>query len=309
VKYADRPRLTITLGERADYNTRYGGTFNPRLGFVAQPTGRTTLKVLFGTAYLAPSPFIVYKHYGSFFSTDGGQTYTSSFWHVGNPGLKPEHKKTVETELQQMLTDDLSVSASAFYTRFSGLIERSDFEHAGPGFVHGWPVEFIEAPANEGREITYGGSIGLAFVKAFQLDGRVEARAALSVANGYDRDNETPIQIGAMAPVQFRGGMGLDLGEWSFAPRLAVVGIQRTLATAIVDGSLVRRTLPGDAAVDVNIRRRRVFKNLNAFLTIENVFDERYRNINIRAFTNPEELAGAPQNPRRVTVGFEMKTK
>src|SRR2546422_613848 len=57
------------------------------------------------------------------------------------------------------------------------------------------------------------------------------------------------------------------------------------------------------------MRRRRVFKHLDAFLTIENVFDQRYRNINIRAFTNPEELVGAPQNPRRVTVGFEMKVK
>jgi outer membrane receptor protein involved in Fe transport len=61
--------------------------------------------------------------------------------------------------------------------------------------------------------------------------------------------------------------------------------------------------------VDVNIRRRRVFKNVNAFVTIENVFDRRYRSINARAYTNPEELIGAPQNPRRVTIGLDLRLR
>jgi outer membrane receptor for ferrienterochelin and colicin len=307
MQYSLTPRLAVTLGGRADYSTRYGATFNPRTGFVSRPSDRTTLKLLFGTAYLAPSPYVAYGHYGSFVTTDGGHTYTSSFWHLGNPDLQPQHKRTLELDLHQMLTDEVSVSGSSFYTRFTNLIQR----YAGggqPGEFHGWPVAFIETPINDGRQTTYGGSVGLDFLRSFAPDRRLEAHAALSWADGreWQSDTSAPLQIGAMAPLQLRFRTDVDWGRWSLAPRLAVVGTQRALATTMVGGSLARQTLSGYATIDMNIRRRHVLKNVDAFLTIENALDRRYVNINVRAYTNPEELVGAPQNPRRLTVGFDV---
>ena len=82
--------------------------------------------------------------------------------------------------------------------------------------------------------------------------------------------------------------------------RLSVVGSQRLLATTEVAGSLERQTLPGYATVDVNVRRT-LFRTLDAFLAIESALDRRYRTLNPGAYTNPEELVGAPQNPRRVS--------
>lgn len=73
-------------------------------------------------------------------------------------------------------------------------------------------------------------------------------------------------------------------------------------------GSLERQTLPGCATVDVNVRRN-LFRTLDAFLTIENALDRRYRTINPRAYTNLEEPIGAPQNPRRVSVGFSLRVR
>ena len=43
------------------------------------------------------------------------------------------------------------------------------------------------------------------------------------------------------------------------------------------------------------------------FATIENAFDRRYRTINGRAVNNPEEFVGAPQNPRRLTIGVSVR--
>ena len=114
------------------------------------------------------------------------------------------------------------------------------------------------------------------------------------------------VPAGAMAPVQLRFGTDIDWDGWRIAPRLAIVGTQRLLATFDVAGSLERRTLPGYATVDVNVRRH-VFKTLDAFLTIENALDRRYRTANVRAYNNPEELIGAPQNPRRLSVGFSLR--
>ena len=110
-----------------------------------------------------------------------------------------------------------------------------------------------------------------------------------------------------MAPVQFRVGADIDWDRWRVAPRLSVVGPQRLLATIAGEGS-DRRTLPGFATVDVNVRRN-LFRTLDAFLTIENALDRRYRTINPRAYANLEELIGAPQNPRRLSVGFSLRVR
>jgi len=87
---------------------------------------------------------------------------------------------------------------------------------------------------------------------------------------------------------------------------VAVVGAQRVLATAGAAGSLERRTLPGYATLDVNVRRNLV-KGVSAFLTIENALDRRYLNANPYAYTNLQELIGAPQNPRRLSVGVSLR--
>ena len=121
-------------------------------------------------------------------------------------------------------------------------------------------------------------------------------------------ENET-LPIGGMAPLQLRLGADFDWDRWSVAPRLAVVGRQRVAATILVGDSLERRTLDGYATMDVNLRRREVFTRTDVFVTLENALDRRYRTINLGAFTNPEELTGAPQNPRRITVGFDWRLK
>lgn len=92
MRYAMTRAVALTTGGRVDFNTRYGSTVNPRVGLVVQATASTTLKLLYGTAYLAPSPYQEYSHFGSFLSDDGGKTYSSPYWHLPNPDLKPEHK-------------------------------------------------------------------------------------------------------------------------------------------------------------------------------------------------------------------------
>jgi len=112
-----------------------------------------------------------------------------------------------------------------------------------------------------------------------------------------------------MVPMQLRAGVDIDWNRWQIAPRLAIVGTQRLLATTTVNDGLVRRTLDGYSTVDVNVRRRNLFAHLDAFVTVENAFDRRYRSINERAYVNDEEFLGIPQNPRRVTVGLELRLR
>jgi outer membrane cobalamin receptor len=308
-QYDVTPRVTLTGGIRGDYNTRFGGTANPRIGLVARPSASTVLKVLYGTAYLAPSPYQSYAHYGSFVSDDDGRTFRSDYWHVPNPQLQPQKKRTFETALTQRLGSAFNLSASAFYTRLFDLILSTDADRAGSGFYKGWPVSYMDFPVNEGSNTLYGSTIGIDYLEAFGGDRRVEGRAAVSLVDGHVWNDDTTadgsLQLGGMAPVQFRAVIDFDWGRWSVAPRLAIVGTQRVIATD-EDDDPSRLTLPGYHTVDVTLRRRGLFKRASLFLTVENAFDARYRSINIRAYSNPEEFVGAPQNPRRVSAGITL---
>jgi outer membrane receptor protein involved in Fe transport len=112
-----------------------------------------------------------------------------------------------------------------------------------------------------------------------------------------------------MVPVQLRAGVDIDWDRWQIAPRLAIVGNQRLLVTTTGNDGLVRRTLDGYSTADVHVRRRNLFAHLDAFVSVENAFDRRYRSINERAYTNLEEFVGIPQNPRRITVGLELRLR
>jgi iron complex outermembrane receptor protein len=303
--------MTVTLGARGDYNTRFGRTFNPRLGLVVRPTGSTTLKMLYGTAFLAPSPYQAYSHYGAFSSTDDGRTYASSYWHVPNPDLQPQKKRTTEVNLLHWLGGSVQLSGSAFYSTFTSLIRQSDAALSGPGFYQGWPVDFIDFATNEGHAYTYGGSIGADYIRVLGPGRRVELHASGAFVEGRewaDSELATGIQTGGMSPVQLHVGGDLDWDSWSVAPRLSTAGTQRLLATTSASGSVERLTLPGYATLDLNIRRT-VFDRIDAFLTLENVFDRRYRTINTLAHINAAEMIGVPQNPRRITIGFSLRVQ
>jgi outer membrane receptor for ferrienterochelin and colicin len=306
-QFAPSGRLSVTLGARSDYNSGYGVTINPRVGVVAKPQPGTTIKLLYGTAFLAPTPYQSTAHYGSFYSTDDGQTYRSDYWHLGNPNLKPQTKSTVQATLIQSIGPLFNLSATVFQSHMDDVIQHSDEAQAGPGTFHGWPVAYIDSPVNDGHDVISGGSVDLAALKSWSPNRRLEARAGVSVFDGTVDNNirSQELQIGGVAPFQLRSRVDVELGPWTGSAGIVTFGRQRAMALA-ADG-VSRETLPGYTVVDVNVRRNGITRHLDAFARIENLFDARYFNINERAFSNPEELAGSPQAPRRVSVGIDLR--
>ena len=54
-------KTSFTLGARYDNNTYYGNPLSPRVAIVSQPTDKFTFKLLFGTAFRAPTNTEIYQ--------------------------------------------------------------------------------------------------------------------------------------------------------------------------------------------------------------------------------------------------------
>ena len=101
--------LALNLGVRYDHFPHFGGTVNPRVGLIYNPFSTTTFKLLYGTAFRAPSAYERFYH-------DGLVTTKP------NKDLDPETIKTVEFIAEQGLGGSLRATASFFYNRINDVI-------------------------------------------------------------------------------------------------------------------------------------------------------------------------------------------
>jgi outer membrane receptor for ferrienterochelin and colicins len=101
--------LRVHAGVRYDHYETFGGDWNPRIAVVYSPTGRTAVKLLYGGAFRAPSPYELYYH-------DGGTSQKPS------SGLGPESITSYEAVLEQRVGSVYEITASVFLMRLDDLI-------------------------------------------------------------------------------------------------------------------------------------------------------------------------------------------
>jgi outer membrane receptor for ferrienterochelin and colicins len=54
-------KTSVTIGGRYDYNNYYGSPVSPRIAIVNQPNDKTTIKIMYGNAYRAPTNTEIYQ--------------------------------------------------------------------------------------------------------------------------------------------------------------------------------------------------------------------------------------------------------
>jgi outer membrane receptor for ferrienterochelin and colicins len=96
-------RLSLTGGLRYDRHNVYGGQLSRRIGLVASPRPELHLKLLHGTAFQAPSPFLLHA------------VAAATRDVVGNPHLRPQYVNTFEAQVQWEPRPALSVSTDVAY--------------------------------------------------------------------------------------------------------------------------------------------------------------------------------------------------
>jgi outer membrane cobalamin receptor len=313
LQYNPSQKLAVTVGSRLDYNSRFGATFNPRLGLVWNPTPKTTIKALYGSAFLAPSPEKAFGHYGSFTSNDGGKTYQSSFWHLPNPNLQPIYSKNLEFGFRQLFGNNLALNLNIYHTWLSNLYdELSDKENENlyNGKFLGYDVGRIVLRINQGNQRNYGGTLQLDYRKEMNKNLLIEAYAALSYIDGVVEtqiDNKTEeITAGMITPMQFKMGFDIRYKKFTVSLRGNQVGTQ-ILQKTMANNPRQRQEVEGYFLLNGAIRYN-VYKESWLFINIFNALDQRYRNISLNIDKNsPYYFAGMPQQPIRISTGIQIK--
>jgi iron complex outermembrane receptor protein len=178
-EYQVSSTLSALAGARFDYYTTTGSAFTPRGGLVFSPSGRTTLKFLYGRAFRAPTL---------------SEADTIESISVPSPDLHAETSETLELIWQQRIGRGLLATVSGFHWAVDDLIQLTGFSPGTPSLV-----------ANEGRASADGIELG--------LDARFgDATAGYLNYTLQNAKDEAGVRLTNSPTHLAKAGVGLGLG-------------------------------------------------------------------------------------------------
>lgn len=104
-EYTILKNLLLNAGVRYDHYSNFGGSLNPRVGLIYTPIEKSTIKLLYGSAFRAPNAYEML---------------------IANPNLKPETIQTYELVYEQYLGPHVRTSLTGYYYRIKDLISLID---------------------------------------------------------------------------------------------------------------------------------------------------------------------------------------
>jgi len=156
-------KTSIVLGVRHDHYSTFGSTTNPRLGLIYRPLPKTNVKLLYGSAFRAPTPAELY--------------YSDDYCLLPNYDLEPERLRTAELVLEQELTHNSQIAVSAYNTELRNIIYQAVTDELGIGGDPMLQYQNIGKAHVSGLELTVRGvlagvhsSLGYAYQRAYEDD-------------------------------------------------------------------------------------------------------------------------------------------
>lgn len=311
-QYSPVKNVDFTLGARYDIDSRYGNTLDPRLGVVYKPSAQTTIKVLYGSAFLAPSPAETYLTYGALEPADSGRTYYSNFMHLPNPGLRPITSHNTEFSIRQYLTNDFSLTLDGYYNLLTNLPENADDNKSLHLYNHsfqGAHIDSVEVTINQGKQKSYGGSLQLNYQNKIG-PVKINAYAQLSYTGGTIQSQTMHLaQLEFISPYSLHIGADLKAGKFTCSPRLILMDGQHITGFSNTTSSVWKRqTIAGYALLNVSAGYS-LTKKLSFFADIHNALNRHYRNVGANMDLNVKPTAifyGQHEDPLRIMGGIRL---
>lgn len=232
------PDWELTTGIRYDDFSDTGDTFNPRIALVWATRHNLTTKLLYGSAFRAPS-------FSELYAINNPVA-------LGNPDLDPETIDTLELAFDYKPTFDVQLGLSLFTYQARDLIEF---------------VPDSNGTSKTARNARDQDGYGLELEMDWKLSETLRLRG--NYAWQRAEDEETGRRV-ADAPGQ-QAYLRADWRfwpDWVLSPQATWVGDR---ARAAADP---RTEIDDYTLVDVTLRRSNLFKNLEAALSVRNLFDE-----------------------------------
>ncbi len=293
-------KINLTLGARYDWDTyNHQNSFNPRAGLVYRLAQGRHIKLMYGTAYISPSPYFNCKAWAE-----------NGYAHLP-PGLfqkklEPERLQSIE----MAYTDNgigYAMTVSVYFTEARNLLQEGYKRIYGNTFVlrNGSIVDdaVVELPGNSGLQRNFG--IDFLLKKNLFRDWRLSIRYSFLNARKrlhrhlFDAPKVSRHKAGASISGTIWSHVLLNLrGRWWS-------GIHTMPSNPEYRG----RKLKAHAVFDLNIRCIDLPHDLELDLTINNLFDEHYCTAGNETEdqTTGASLPFVPQDPRRFLLGLSYR--
>ncbi|HIV70930.1 MAG TPA: TonB-dependent receptor [Candidatus Aquabacterium excrementipullorum] len=230
---------TLTAGIRHDRYSDFGSTTNPRLALVWDAAYNVTGKLMYGTAFRAPSMSELYAINNPVVR--------------GNPDLKPERIRTVEAALTWQPMNRLQLGMNVFHYEMSDIIR----------LVYGGVQGVYQ---NTGHQNGHGMELEAEweFSRALRLSGNYAYQRSTDEATDQDAGNAPHHHVYARA-------------DWRFMPNWALHSQVNWISKRMRVAGDPRPDLAGYETVDLTLRNDRGAGHWNFAVSVRNLFDRDVR--------------------------------
>ncbi len=238
-EYSFRTNLTFTAGARYDYFSTFGSTLNPRAGVVYEPVPDTALKFHYARAFRSPNAY--------------ERDYTIPGYH-GNPDLAPEKIDSYELSWEQGLGDHWRSTLALFRHDMSNFI--TPYEDALGNFT----FANLEAVLSQGAEL--------------ELESRWARGASFRVSYTYadveEYEASGPRRTPANSPRHVaKAALSLPVYQERIYASFELQGLSERLSAR-------GNEVPGVIVANVTLFSRELLPNLEASVSLYNLFDRRF---------------------------------
>jgi iron complex outermembrane receptor protein len=227
----------LTAGARYDYYSDFGETLNPRGALVWDMRYDLTAKLMYGSAFRAPS-------FQEMHAVNNPVT-------LGNPSLKPETMDTVELAFDYRPRDDLRLGWNVFHYWWKDLI-RYVADPGGGSFT----------AQNTGRQEGTGTELEAEWkaTDSLKLIGNYSLQYSTDEYLDSDAGNAPHHQVYLRANWEF-------LPDWQFVPQAKwIIGRDRTPGDT-------RARISDYTWVDLTLRRKNILDHVEMAFSVRNLFD------------------------------------
>lgn len=224
-EWSPNKKTILTLGLRYDFNSIFGSTINPRIGLVVKPTKKLNLKLLGGSAFIAPSNSFRWENRADAFSL-----------HVPNFNIKPEKLVNVELAVNWFTTDNLAFRFSLFRNTLNDAIRVHDAPAQEGNYPYYNPLLITSNPT-----VTTNANLGRIHTQGFEMDMTYRKKAFLgSLRYAYLAGDDNGNVLPKVSPHKLVLNASYTHERFSFATTLRYVSKIQTTDTNVEFGTIDR---------------------------------------------------------------------